>query len=355
MRKSDTRPDCGSLGIVLLLLIVGIVLVSGAFGALPNHPPLLRSPTISPYNSTDKTQYQLSVVYADPDGDLPRTIQVVVDGYALALTATKGERYNTTYTSPALVFEPGTHGYYFICEDARGLECRSPRYGEWTGPYVAPHLLAQRYNSWPELRDGRVVQGEDGDIETYFTFAVNFSDYDSTPPQLVAVVVDGLERPMKLLKGTPWNGQYICNTYMDTAPHGFWFRARDAKGAEVTFPETGFIYGPAVYDLPNANPELTDLTVDPEIGGLRDAYTFNVRYRDIDRDPPAIIQVYIDGYPHNMRLANGARYDGFYVYRTALSPSDYHTYSFRAEDGRGGEVAEPFQGTVHGPVVVNQQ
>jgi hypothetical protein len=355
MKKSDTGPDCGSLGIVLLLLIAGIVLASGVFAAMPNHPPLLKSPLVNPYNSTDKSHYRFSVLYSDPDGDLPKTIQVVADGKTYDLKATGGKRYNTSYVSPVIAFEPGAHKYSFACEDARGLECRSPRYGEWTGPYVAPHLLAKRYNSWPELAEGKIVQGEDGDIETYFTYTVNFSDYDSTPPQAVVVVIDGLEHPMKLLKGTAWNGRYIYNAYMDTAPHAFWFRARDARGAEVTLPEKDFTYGPTVYDLPNANPELTDMSVSPEIGPTSEPYAFSARYHDIDKDPPAIIQVYVDGFPHNMKLASGRKYDGVYRYKTSMHPSNYHTYSFRAEDGRGGEVTQPFQGTIHGPVVADQR
>lgn len=355
MRKSDTGPDRGSLGIVLLLLVAGVVLASGAFTAMPNHPPLLKSPLVNPYNCTDKCHYRFSVIYADPDGDLPKTIQVVADGKTYDLKATGGKRYNTSYVSPVISFEPGAHKYYFACTDAQGLENRSPRYGEWTGPYVGPAKVAKRYNSWPELGEGKVVQGEDGDIETYFTYTVNFSDYDSTPPQAVVVVIDGLEHPMRLLKGTAWNGRYIYNTYMDTAPHAFWFRARDARGAEVTLPEKDFAYGPTVYDLPNANPELTDMSVSPEIGGTSEPYKFSVKYHDIDRDPPAIIQVYVDGFPHNMRLASGKPYDGVYCYRASMHPSNYHTYSFRTEDGQGGEITQPFQGTIHGPVVTDQQ
>jgi len=357
MSQSDRRKVRGSLGIVLLLLTAGMVLATGAYGAGANHAPVLKSPQATPYNACDKAHYRLSVRYQDADCDLPAVIQVTVDGqtYDLKPGSRGGKKYDMVYVSPKVTFGPGAHKYYFTCEDARGMADRSPRYGEWTGPYVADGKCRKRYNSWPELNEGHIVQGEDGDIETYFTFSVKFSDYDSTPPQFVEVVIDGLSHPMKLHKGNAWNGQYIYNAYLDTPPHGFWFRARDAKGAEVAFPEKDFKYGPTVYDLPNANPELTDLKVDPIIGGMRDGYDYQVRYLDIDRDPPAIIQVYIDGFPHNMRLVSGKKYDGIYSYKTKLVPSYYHGYSYRAEDGRGGEATEPFQGTIHGPVVADQQ
>jgi len=357
MRQSGNRLVRGTLGIVLLLLTTGMVPTAGAWGALANHAPVLKSPQVSPYNCCDRAQYRFSVLYQDADCDLPRTIQVTVDGqtYDLRPSSRSGRKFNMVYVSPKISFEPGPHKYYFTCEDAQGMTDRSPRYGEWTGPYVSDRKCRKHFNSWPELAEGHIVQGEDGDIETYFTFSVKFSDYDSTPPQFVEVVIDGLRHAMKLHKGNPWNGQYIYNVYLDTPPHGFWFRARDAKGAEITFPEKDFVSGPAVYDLPNANPELTDMKVDPLIGGTRDAYTFKVRYHDLDRDPPAVIQVYINGFPHNMKLAGGKKYDGIYSYRTSFIPSYWHSYSFRAEDGRGGEVIEPFQGTSAGPVVVDQQ
>lgn len=352
--KWSTGRASRSLGIAVLVL-AGAIMVSGVLAVEPNHPPVLTRPQVTPYNRSDRAHYRFSVHYFDPDGDLPQTIQVTVDGNPFTLQAKRGKRYNTVYVSPPIAFEPGPHKYYFACEDARGLAVRSPRYGEWTGPYVAPHKAGRFYNTYPVLSDGHVVQGEEGDIETYFTFSVHFSDYDSMPPRWVKVFIDGLPRPMKLHKGVPQNGTYICNTYLDTPPHGYYFVAQDARGAQVTYPEEGFRRGPSVYDLGNMNPELRDCEIDPEAGWEHDIFTYRVYYHDIDRDPPTMIQAYIDGFPHQMKLASGKRYDGTYVYKTtSLVVSNFHYYSFRAEDGRGGEATEPITGQFHGPVVASQ-
>lgn len=353
MKRNDGRGSGRSLGIVLLA-IVGVVMASGALAAEPNRPPILTCPQVAPYNCSDRAHYRFSVRYYDPDCDLPKSVQVMVDGKLFTLQAKRGKGYNTVYVSEPIAFEPGPHKYYFAAEDAQGLSCRSPRYGEWTGPYVAPDKCGKFYNSYPELSDGRVVQGEEGDIETYFTFSVHFSDYDSTPARWVKVFIDGLPHLMKLHKGMPQNGSYVYNTYLDTPPHGYYFVAQDARGAQVTSPEQGFQLGPTVYDLGNMNPELLEWSAEPRIGGAREAYTYEVYYHDLDRDPPTVIQVFIDGYPHRLKLVSGKPYDGIYSYTTNLVVSDFHGYSFRAEDGRGGETMEPMTGTIHGPVVVNQ-
>jgi len=191
-------------------------------------------------------------------------------------------------------------------------------------------------------------------VETFFTYSVHFSDYDSTTPKKVIAVVDGLVHPMKLHKGMPWNGTYIYNTGLDTMPHAYYFVAEDGFGAKVSYPTEGFLRGPAIADIPNTSPELTDAKVDPIIGGKCEPYRFKVRYWDAEKDPPTIIQVVVDNFPHDMTLDHGTRYNGWYYAKVKLPVSSYHTYYFRAEDGRGGETTEPLQGIEHGPVVVDQ-
>jgi hypothetical protein len=354
MMKSVSLRAFGTLGFILLVLTVGVLAVPAAWAVDPDRPPVLSCPRVVPYNQNDLTFYRFTVRYTSPDHSLPSVIQVLIDGQPTALTTkSKKAGYDAVYESAKLRLENGHHKYAFVCEDGRGLKNRSPRYGEWDGPYVA-RSWRKTYNTYPVLSDGHLVQGEVGDIETYFTFMVSFSDYDSTPPREVKVVIDGHPKLMQFHKGSPVNGTYIYNCYLDTPPHAYYFSAVDAGGAVVTYPTEGFLSGPAISDIPNTNPELSEGRVDPIIGDYCEPYTFQVRYWDAEKDPPAIIQVYIDGFPHNMKLWQGKRHDGVYRCKTKLVVSAMHTFYFRAEDGRGGEATEPVQGIVHGPVVVNQ-
>jgi hypothetical protein len=338
---------------MLLVLITAGLLGGVICAAEPPHPPILSSQQVTPYNLNDRARFQFQVHYTSPDHNPPKTIQVVVDGQEITLRTTSHRRYDAIYTSRPAKFEVGMHKYYFTCEDTKGMTDRSPRYGEWTGPYVA-RSWQKFYNNYPELADGQVVQGEVGDEETPFTYSVHYSDYDSTPAKEVSVVIDGLTHPMQLVRGKLRNGFFSYNTYLDTGAHGYYFVAEDRDGAQVTYPPEGFLHGPSVGEVPLSNPELTDATVDPLIDVASRVFAFRVRYLDEDRDPPLIMQVYVDGVPHNMTLWQGKEYDGVYVYQTKLPESKFHTYYYRAEDGRGGEVSVPMMGVIHGPVVVNQ-
>lgn len=352
MNESDRQNNRFSLGVRLLVL--GVIVSGSVVAGIPNHAPVLKSPKVVRYNAHDRLSYRFSVCYSDVDRDLPATIQVFVDGRPFDLTCRKSAA-NGIYSSGRIALEPGVHKYYFVATDAQGSTTRSPRYGEWTGPYIASRRVSKTYNSDPQLSDGYVVQGDEGDIETKFTYSVHFRDADSVPPKSVDVIIDGFSHKMKLFKGRAWNGQYIFNTSLDTPPHGYYFRATDARGTQTTYPAEGFLYGPTVYDIPNTDPEITDIDVKPIIGAESDMFVYSVRYHDIDRDPPAVIRVIIDGQPHDMKFSHGKPYDGIYTYRTKLVSSYFHNYAVRAEDGRGGETMLPAYGTLHGPVVPNER
>jgi len=335
------------------MMVIGLLAPRAILGAEPNRPPVFNSPQVTPYNKNDRSLYVFSIRYTSPDHIPPQSIQVFVDGQAMSLTAKGKTDYDAVYSSSPVAMDVGHHKYYFACDDGRGFTNRSPRYGEWDGPYVGRSWRSM-FNTYPVLNDGHLVQGDAGDVGSYFTFMVNYSDYDSTPPKSVNVVIDGRPHAMKLHKGVPENATYIYNAYFDTMPHAFYFTADDPGGAHVTYPTEGFLRGPSISDVPNTNPELTDPEVAPLIGAMDEGYTFSVRYWDAERDPPAIIQVYVNDFPHNMKLWRGTRYDGVYRFTMKLPPSGFHHYYFRAEDGRGGETADPMQGYIHGPIVTTQ-
>jgi len=353
MMKSDGFRRV-SLGTVLLVLVAGTLISSGLFGADPARSPCLTAPQALPYNSNEKVFYRFSVRYFSADHSLPKVIQVFVDDKAYTLTTKSKAGYDAVYMSDKMQLEAGAHRYYFYVEDGRGLDVRSPRYGEWSGPYVG-RSWRKCYNSWPVLSDGHLVQGDVGDEQSYFTYSVHFGDADSNAPRYVRVMIDGLPHDMKLLKGTPARGTYTYSTYLDTAPHAYYFTARDHCGACVSFPEKGFIRGPQVGEIPNSNPELYDGKCEPSIGGLCDKFLYRVRYLDAEMDPPSVIQVYVNGFPHNMKLYNGKPYDGVYIYQATTTLGNFNKFYYRAEDGRGGEAMEPVTGYSHGPVVVNQK
>ncbi len=70
-------------------------------------PPKLTNPTMTPLTGNTNTEFTFSVDYSHPDGDLPDSIQVVIDGNANNMESTNGHyKYSTKLSE-------GNHTYYF--------------------------------------------------------------------------------------------------------------------------------------------------------------------------------------------------------------------------------------------------
>jgi flagellar biosynthesis/type III secretory pathway M-ring protein FliF/YscJ len=74
----------------------------------PLLPPKLSSPKMSPTSGNIETVFTFTVDYNHPEGDLPDSIQVVIDGNAYNLESTNGHYEYSTKLSE------GNHTYSFI-------------------------------------------------------------------------------------------------------------------------------------------------------------------------------------------------------------------------------------------------
>jgi hypothetical protein len=96
-------------------------------------------------------------------------------------------------------------------------------------------------------------------------------------------------------------------------------------------------------------PILSDGIVSPPTGGPGTEFAFSVHYYDGLADPPAYVQVIIDGDSLDMFLSSGGITDGTYSYVTRLSPG-MHTYFFSCADTSGSVARlpsiglDPFEG-----------
>lgn len=100
----------------------------------------------------------------------------------------------------------------------------------------------------------------------------------------------------------------------------------------------------------NHRPCLCDPRITPLQGTGRTTYIARVRYSDPDNDPPAKVEVYIDGRAYPMRLVKGKAASGTYQARLTIEPGE-HNYYFYAEDIRGLSERFPRKGTKPGPYV----
>jgi hypothetical protein len=86
----------------------------------------------------------------------------------------------------------------------------------------------------------------------------------------------------------------------------------------------------------NQPPILSVGNINATTGNVNNNFLFSVVYQDPDNDPPSLIQVFIDGNPHNMsksNVSNNNYVDGvLYHYITHLTEGD-HVFYFTASDG----------------------
>ncbi|MCL6465255.1 MAG: hypothetical protein K6T77_00700 [candidate division WOR-3 bacterium] len=107
---------------------------------------------------------------------------------------------------------------------------------------------------------------------------------------------------------------------------------------------------PVFAEMANNSPCLCGAKITPIQGSARNVYIAQVRYSDPDNDPPAKVEVYIDGIAYPMRRVKGKPSAGIYQARLTL-PMGEHKYYFYAEDVRGMSIRFPRYGEKPGPFV----
>lgn len=328
--------------VVLLVL----VLASPSLAAQGNAKPCLSHPKITPMTGIAKTVFVASVAYNDPDGDVPAKVEVCIDNVGYQMRLARGKAANGTYRA-RLTLPPGEHSYFFRTEDVRGASERFPRYGAYNGPFVG---AKKPMNRLPLLTEGGVYF-DYGSDQSIYTYTVHYKDMDCPPSPQVRVVVDGLVHNMKLHSGKSNDGVYQYQTRLPIGPHAYYFMARDRNGDCVTLPSAGFIRGPQVVAWQNSAPKLIDHRIEPATGGTKNRYGYLVHYNDVNGDDPPVALVYIDNFPHGMKMVKGEAGNALYSYAGGLFLSNMHTYYYYFEDGKGGTCRLPAVGVFHGPVV----
>ena len=107
------------------------------------------------------------------------------------------------------------------------------------------------------------------------------------------------------------------------------------------------LVSPSVAAQANTKPCLCYPTISPMEGTARTVYVASAKYRDVDGDVPAKVEVYIDNVAYPMRLAGGKAADGTYRARLTLPPGE-HSYYFYAQDARGADERFPRYGAKPG-------
>jgi len=134
-----------------------------------------------------------------------------------------------------------------------------------------------------------------------------------------------IEKNTGVLKGTPTVndiGQYWVN-----------LSVYDGEGGKTYHNFTITVYlSHDFVPIPNTAPTLFESLLSPQAGRIYTEFTFSIRYFDLDGDPPAFIQIVLDGSKYNMTFKIGNTSNGLYEFKTKLSQGE-HIYHFTASDG----------------------
>lgn len=311
----------------------------------PNNPPY--EPT-NPYPGDGGTDISINADLSWTGGDPDPGDTVTYDVY-----------FGTTNPPPQVVwgqsstsYEPDTMSYYthyywkIIATDNHGASTESNLWDFTTE--------IDSNNEPPILYDASVFPTS-GHISNEFHYVVYYQDSDGDYPPVFnqELYIDNERFLMWNYGGDPVQGMQFfhwTDPYdLSAGDHEFYFKFNDGHGHEVRYPESGSFSGPFVFD--NYLPSLSNGGVSPSSGDTNELFTYEVKYTDLDGDPPTIKKVYIDDTSHTMSLYSGDYETGaIFRYQTTLPPGD-HEYYFFFNDGHDHDVRLPSSGTYYGPEV----
>ncbi|MEW6607269.1 MAG: fibronectin type III domain-containing protein, partial [bacterium] len=326
---------------------------------------------LDPEAGTPGTKFTFRIKYIDLD-NLPPGIgspKVVIFSNQQPHTSSVmqvEDIYDDNYTDGKLygisIFIPqGTYTYKFEAENIEGGKAIGlPAQWQYPGPQVS---------NAPQVINGRVNPGT-GTKDTLFTYIGEYKDIDNDPPATnypkVCILKNGKEIAGSPFKMNADGNEYKFSTYLPAGiNYTYRFIAKDIYGVEGMSQDYG---GPFVNNIPvllwAGDTGYTADGLEPEVGTTGTMFTFLVKYKDIDNDPPGTgspkVHIFkadqtIPGSPFAMTAVNpeepyinGKRYKLV----IAFNENGSYSYRFEAEDMHGSlAVGEPVQRVSSGPQV----
>ncbi|MCD6327190.1 PQQ-binding-like beta-propeller repeat protein [bacterium] len=322
-------------------------------GPVVDNKPQLSEAGVDPQYGDFEQEFVFSVLYQDPDDDVPLSGVVVIDGVNYTLTGPSGAEETPfngvyTFTTTGRTLGIGDHTFHFEFEYA---------VNEWVKIPVVGQIQDLTVNNSPLLQDN-FVNPPSADASTDFTYSVHYADEDNHPPAVKNVVIDGVAHSMSLYSDFDSDGTYrytISGDLIGYGAHIYYFDFQDTQGARVILPAPPLepFNGPAV----NAVPELTNGQVSPISGDADVDFIFSVNYGDADGIRPDEVVLVLDGNRYDMTLEQGILTDGLYA-RTmngaSIGLGDDHSYHFEATDDSDSQTRFPIgaSGEISGPAIV---
>jgi len=305
---------------------------------------------VSPDRGGRTTTFTFSAIYLDPDGGAnPGPIGWVIidddDTSPFPMTLSSGSVHDGVYSyqTTGANLGSGYHTFYYIFEDYVPNTVRYPLTGSITGPLV---------NESPVLSDATLTPAQ-GTTNTVFTYEIRYFDPDDDAVQSALVYIDGIPFEMTASPESLDESIYRYETTLSKGNHNYYFVFTDVFDSVGRFPETPpqVLQGPFVMQAP----ELSEATLEPEIGNESTEFYFTVHYLDEEGLPPKFHSVYVNNIPYDMELIAGETYDG--TYQAIIKGFDIgvgidNSYYFLFQNTIDATTRYPATGSFNGPTVL---
>lgn len=200
----------------------GFIIVSTENSSEPyvNYNPTLTNYNISPLTGNPTTNISFLINYTDVENDAPIYVQVLINGVPFSMTKQNSSEVSyfdgCIYTHTTNLSK-GSHNISFQTSDGF-VVVQTQNY---SGPLI---------NWEPVLTEGK-INLEVGDINTIFSYSVNYSDKDNEAPIFIHVRIDGI--PFEMSKQNQSDNNYtdgciyFYNTGLSIGNHTYSFKASD--------------------------------------------------------------------------------------------------------------------------------
>ncbi|MHA1130981.1 MAG: hypothetical protein ACTSQQ_09245, partial [Candidatus Helarchaeota archaeon] len=199
--------------------------------------PQLLNAKIFPWDGTQHTEFNFSVVYQDVDDNPPVFINISINESIFLL-----EKYNSSdntysdgclfqFTSP---LTPGLYSFTFNCFDGK--------YYTSSGPFNGLNVTELNLYS-PLLTNGLVNNALGYDNLTPFLFMVNYTDLDNMPPDLITITINTTTYPMEPQNENDTNYMdgciFVYSTLLEIGSYTYSFNCSDGKNKVYLGPFDG--------------------------------------------------------------------------------------------------------------------
>ncbi|MBM3473205.1 MAG: hypothetical protein FJX75_08065, partial [Armatimonadetes bacterium] len=299
---------------------------------------------LSPTTGTPRTTFVWEAIYTDPESVPPTVVEVWIDGTAQAMTQVNPA--DNDYSDGALfryqtTLAIGTHSYYMHTNDGN-TDVRFPTTAPNT--YAAP-TVTDPPCTLTDKRGGATAWLNPGSGSPYttFTWTAIYTDPEGIAPTAVQVWLNGVAQDMTQTDPTDLNyadgAEFIYQTTLPIGTHSYYMWADDGVNT-IRVPVAPATYKrPVVTDaactLVDKNGSVTDW-VTPQDGGPATNFIWEATYTDPENQPPASLDVNLDGTAYPMVPVNPADTDytdgAVFRYQTTL-PVGAHSYFMSCTDG----------------------